>query len=61
MMDLMVKIQSVVAKCQMIMAILLTIVKPKNIFEENLFYSTYLSYFFQDMKPEPHIFCNVQN
>ena len=33
----------------------------KKIFEENLFYSTYLSYFFQDMKPEPHIFCNVQN
>jgi hypothetical protein len=31
------------------------------IFEENLFYSTYLSYFFQNMKPEPHIFCNVQN
>ena len=31
MMDLMLKILSVVAKCQMIMAILLTIVKPKNI------------------------------
>ena len=31
MMDLMLKILSVVAKCQMIMAIVLTIVKPKNI------------------------------
>ena len=31
MMDLMLKILSVVAKCKMIMAILLTIVKPKNI------------------------------
>ena len=33
----------------------------QEIFEEYLFYSTHLSYFLQDMKPEPYIFCNVQN
>jgi hypothetical protein len=35
--------------------------QAKKYLKKICFLWTYISYFFQDMKPEPHIFCNVQN
>ena len=43
----------IVVICQLITAIA-DQCQAKKIFEKNLFYLSYLSYFFQDMKPEPH-------
>jgi hypothetical protein len=53
----------VVAICQLITEIA-DCQKPKNIWRKFVLFESrppILYYFFQDMKPEPHIFSNVQN
>ena len=55
---LLLEILYIVVICQLITAIA-DQCQAKKIFEKNLFYLSYLSYFFQDMKPEPHSVSNA--
>jgi hypothetical protein len=55
---LLLEILYIVVICQLITAIA-DQCQAKKIFEEKLFYLSYLSYFFQDMKPEPHSVSNA--